>query len=586
MVLLCADLFCYLHLSYRMTSRKPKSPTPEAQLVKEGLEEVGLTQRELTVILVAVISGMFLATLDTSILNVAIPAIVGDLGGVDQVTWIVASYLVTLTVVTPIYGKLSDIYGRKLTYQVAATIFIVFSGLAGFVTEMWQLVVLRAFQGVGAGGLIALPMVIMGDLIPPRVRGRYMGYLSMSVVLSSVAGPLLGGVLTDQVSWRLIFFINVPFGVASMLMVHYKFNIKMPKMSRSIDGWGVFLLTAALGPGLVALVVGGEEYGWSDWRFIGMLAISALLLVAFVLWERRPEEPLLPLHFFSNSVVSVSLANMFVLGMALFASGLFVPIYLQIVKGASATISGFLTITMSVGMSFAAFTSGRLITRWQKYKGFVVVGMVFIVLGLFLLGTLTRNSPELLVTVYLTVLGFGIGATMPTYSLVIQNAVPYKDLGIASTTMNFIRSVGSAVGAAVFGALFASRISSGLEENIPADSGLSTEQVRGLIGRPDQMRERIQNPEVLDGIVETVIDSVKVIFWAGMGVAVLGFLVCWFLKEIPLRASLRDDDEVSGKAEGASAEDTSAEDTTDNSASDQVGELKETETTPEAVPPV
>lgn len=558
-----------------MTSPNRKSPMPESQLVKEGLQEVGLTQRELTVILVAVISGMFLATLDTSILNVAIPAIVGDLGGVDQVTWIVASYLVTLTVVTPIYGKLSDIYGRKLTYQVAAVIFIVFSGLAGFVTEMWQLVVLRAFQGVGAGGLIALPMVIMGDLIPPRVRGRYMGYLSMSVVLSSVAGPLLGGVLTDQVSWRLIFFINVPFGVASMLMVHYKFNIKMPRMSRSIDGWGVFLLTAALGPGLVALIVGGEEYGWTDWRFIGMLAISVVLLVAFVLWERRPAEPLLPLHLFSNSVVSVSLANMFVLGMALFASGLFVPIFLQIVKGASATVSGFLTVTMSIGMSAAAFTSGRLITRWQKYKGFIVIGMVLVVLGLLLLGTLTRDSPELLVTAYLTVLGFGVGATMPTYSLVIQNAVAYKDLGIASTTMNFIRSVGSAVGAAVLGALFAARISSGLEENIPAGSGLSTEQVRQLIGRPDQMRERIQNPEVLDGIVETVIDSVKAIFWTGTAVAVVGFLVCWFLKEIPLRASLRDDDEIEGK---------SAE------ASDQPGELEEeleeSETTSEAVPPV
>lgn len=558
-----------------MTSPNRKSPTPESQLVKEGLQEVGLTQRELTVILVAVISGMFLATLDTSILNVAIPAIVGDLGGVDQVTWIVASYLVTLTVVTPIYGKLSDIYGRKLTYQVAAVIFIVFSGLAGFVTEMWQLVVLRAFQGVGAGGLIALPMVIMGDLIPPRVRGRYMGYLSMSVVLSSVAGPLLGGVLTDQVSWRLIFFINVPFGVASMLMVHYKFNIKMPRMSRSIDGWGVFLLTAALGPGLVALIVGGEEYGWTDWRFIGMLAISVVLLVAFVLWERRPAEPLLPLHLFSNSVVSVSLANMFVLGMALFASGLFVPIFLQIVKGASATVSGFLTVTMSIGMSAAAFTSGRLITRWQKYKGFIVIGMVLVVLGLLLLGTLTRDSPELLVTAYLTVLGFGVGATMPTYSLVIQNAVAYKDLGIASTTMNFIRSVGSAVGAAVLGALFAARISSGLEENIPAGSGLSTEQVRQLIGRPDQMRERIQNPEVLDGIVETVIDSVKAIFWTGTAVAVVGFLVCWFLKEIPLRASLRDDDEIEGKSAEASEQPGELEE-----------ELKESETASEAVPPV
>lgn len=516
--------------------------TDQSALIEQGLREAGLTHKELNVILVAVISGLFLATLDTSIMSVALPAIVGDLGGLERITWVVTSYLVTLTVVTPIYGKLSDIYGRKLTYQFAAAIFIAASALAGLSQELWQLVVMRGIQGVGAGGLIALPMVIMGDLIPPRVRGRYMGYLSTSVVLSSLAGPLAGGVITDQVSWRLIFFINVPVGIASMAAVHKKFNVDVPKTDRAIDGIGIWLLVLALGPGLVGLSLGGNELDWGSPVFLGLLAVSALLLVEFVLWERYPAEPILPLHLFRNKVVAVSLSNIFVVGLALFASGLFVPIYLQVVKGASATESGLLTLSMSIGMTFGAILTGRLITRWQRYKGFIVLGMLCITLALLLLSTLTEHSPELLVVAYMSVLGFGLGCSFPPYSLVVQNAVAYRDLGVSSTTLNFIRSVGTSIGAAGFGALFSSELSFRLTRSFPDRAG---DDFGELTGRPEEIAA-IEDVAVREGVIDAFVGAVRLVFIVGALVSVVAVVISFFLKEIPLRASLRDGEEADG----------------------------------------
>jgi len=515
----------------------------QEELLKQGLRQVGLSQKELNIILVAVISGMFLATLDTSIMNVALPAIVGDLGGLERITWVVTSYLVTLTIVTPIYGKLSDIYGRKLTYQVAAIIFIVFSGLAGFSTELWHLVVFRAFQGIGAGGLIALPMVIMGDLIPPSVRGRYMGYLSSSVVLSSLAGPLAGGIITDQISWRLIFFINVPVGIVSMVAVHRKFNIEAPRTAHSIDGFGMWLLVLALGPGLIGLSLGGNELAWGDPIFIGLMVVSLVLLAQFVLWETYPSEPILPLRMFNNKVVAVSLSNVFMLGLALFAAGLFVPIYLQVVKGSSATESGLLTLTMSIGMTFAAFLSGRLITRWQRYKGFIILGMFSLTLALLLLSTLTRNSPVLLVTFYMSILGFGLGCSLPPYSVVIQNAVPHKDIGVASTTLNFVRSVGTSIGAAGFGALFSSQLSSGLRRRFPEIA--ETEGFGNLTGRPEEIGS-IEDLAVRNGVIDAFVEAVKLVFIVGAIAGVVALIISFFLKEIPLRTSLQDNDELEG----------------------------------------
>jgi len=535
----------------------------QSELIQEGLREVGLTQKELNIILMAVISGMFLATLDTSIMNVALPAIVGDLGGLERITWVVTSYLVTLTIVTPIYGKLSDIYGRKLTYQVAATIFIVFSGLAGFSNELWQLVVLRAFQGVGAGGLIALPMIIMGDLIPPRVRGRYMGYLSSAVVLSSLAGPLAGGIITDQVSWRLIFFINVPVGIASMVAVHRTFNIKTPKTVHSIDGIGIWLLVLALGPGLIGLSLGGNELDWGDPLFIGLLVVSAVLLVEFVLWERLPSEPILPLHLFNNKVVAVSLSNVFVIGLALFAAGLFVPIYLQVAKGASATESGLLTLTMSIGLTVAAFFSGRTIHCWQRYKGFIILGMVCMTVALLLMSTLTRNSSVFLVTVYMLVLGFGLGCSLPPYSLVIQNAVAYKDIGVASTTLNFIRSIGTSIGAAGFGALFSSQLSSGLRQRFPDIA--EADGFGNLTGSPEEIAA-IEDLVVRDGVMDAFVESVRLVFIVGAIVSVVAVIVSFLLKEIPLRTSLRDNDELEGLDLGLRASNKSSGDSRHRSA--------------------
>ena len=514
----------------------PADPPPPNQ-TNEGIAELGLSHRQLNVILIAVISGMFLATLDTSIMNVALPAIVGDLGGLERITWVVTSYLVTLTIVTPIYGKLSDIYGRKVTYQIAASIFVVASALAGLSTELWQLVVMRAVQGIGAGGLIAMPMIVMGDLIPPNIRGRYMGYLSSAVVLSSLAGPLAGGVLTDQLSWRFIFFVNVPVGLVSMVAVQRKFNVHIPKKSHTIDGIGIWLLVLGLGPGLIGLSLGGNELDWGDPVFIGLMAVSVALLVQFVLWERYPREPMMPLYLFTNKVVAVTLANVFVIGLALLSAGLFVPIYLQVVRGSTATESGLLTLTLSVGMMFGAFLSGRLITRWQRYKAFIVLGMAFITLGLVLLATLDKNSSVFLVTAYMLVLGFGLGNSLPPYSVVVQNAVEYKDIGVASTSSNFIRSVGSALGAAVFGAMFASRLSSGLQQRFPevaAAGGFGD-----LTGRPEEIRA-IEDTAMREGVLDAFVESLTLVYVVGAGVALAGVVVSLFLKEVPLKTSIRD----------------------------------------------
>ena len=490
--------------------------------------------------MIAVISGMFLATLDTSIMNVALPAIVGDLGGQERIAWVVTSYLVTLTIVTPIYGKLSDIYGRKMAYQIAASIFIVASALAGLSTELWQLVVMRAVQGIGAGGLIAMPMVIMGDLIPPNIRGRYMGYLSSAVVLSSLAGPLAGGILTDQLSWRFIFFVNVPIGLISMVAVQRKFNIHIPKKSHTIDGIGIWLLVLGLGPGLIGLSLGGNELDWGDPVFIGLMVVSAALLVQFVLWERYPKEPMMPLYLYTNKVVAVTLANVFVIGLAMLAVGLFVPTYLQVVRGSTATESGLLTVTLSIAMTIGAFSSGRLITRWQRYKGFIILGMACIALGLWLLSTLGKDSSVFLVTAYMSVLGFGLGNSLPPYSVVVQNAVEYKDIGVASTSLNFIRSMGSALGAAVFGALYSSRLFSGLgdlRQQFPEE--VAAVGFDNLTSSPERIRS-IEDSVVREGALDAYVDSLTQVYVVGTVVAVAGVVVSLFLKEIPLKTSIRD----------------------------------------------
>lgn len=510
----------------------------EAELINQSLKESGLTRRQLNVILVAVISGMFLATLDTSIMNVALPAISGEFGLADEVVWIVISYLVTLTIVTPVYGKLSDIFGRKATFQVAASIFVVFSALAGFSTELWHLVATRAFQGIGAGGLIALPMVIMGDLIPPSVRGRYMGYLSTSVVLSSLAGPLLGGLITDYINWRFIFFINIPIGVVSMVMVHRKLTVKLPRLAHSIDMVGIMLLVLALGPALIALQLGGDQLAWDHPLLLVLLAMGVVMLVLFVLWEGVASEPLLPLRIFRNSIIAVSMSSVFVLGMALFASSLFVPIYLQYVKGVSATESGLLVFSLSIGMSCAAFVSGRLITRQQSYRYTVIFGMFSLAVGLGLLGTLEESFHPLVVTAYMSVIGIGLGSSLPALSLVVQNAVAYKDLGISSTTLNFIRSVGSAIGAAGFGAFYSDRLLANMRQNVSQSD--FAEYAGDLLGQPGNLRA-IADEAVRQGGIMSYLDSVKVVFWAGAAVAVVAFLISLWLKDIPLRSTLREE---------------------------------------------
>ncbi|HEY1370679.1 MAG TPA: MDR family MFS transporter, partial [Gaiellaceae bacterium] len=390
----------------------------------------GLKGRALWTVFGALMLGMFLAALDQTIVSTALPTIVGDLGGLSHLSWVVTSYLLASTVSTPIYGKLGDTVGRKPVFLAAILIFLAGSMLAGLSQSMGQLIGFRALQGIGAGGLMVGAQAIIADIVPPRERGRYMGLIGSVFAVASVAGPLLGGFLVDNLSWRWVFYVNMPIGAFAVLIVITRLHLHTPKTRHAIDYLGAGLLTGAVGALIMVTTWGGSQYAWGSPTIVGLGVAGVLVLALFCWWETRAPEPILPLHLFRSSVFVVANAMGFTIGMAMFGAIVFIPLYLQLVYGASPTSSGLRLLPLMAGLLVAAILSGRAISRLGRYRMFPIAGTAVLVVGMYLLSLLRVGTAPWLASVYMLVVGVGIGLVMQVLVLVVQNDARPQEIGV------------------------------------------------------------------------------------------------------------------------------------------------------------
>lgn len=494
-----------------------------------------LSSRHIHLVMIALMTGVYLAALSSSVLTTAQPNIVGEFGSQQNIAWIFTGYLLTQTVATPILGKLSDIYGRKAVFQASILLFVVFSVLGGLAQNMTQLVVLRALQGIGAGGLIALPMAISADIVPPKDRGRYQGYMSITFSLASISGPFIGGIFADHLSWRWSFYVNLPIGIASMIATQRLLHIPLRPTRRPVDYAGATLMLLGLSPVLLALSIGGKNIAWSSLAFAALLGSGLVFLAAFVWWETRAEEPLLPLRIFRNDIVRTCGIASIIVGLSMFGTSVLMSTFLQIVLGLSATESGFLLISMFAGVTVGSITTGRRVTRHERYKRLMIAGMVILTVGVTSVTFLSAQSSRWYVMACVFVIGLGQGAVMPVMMLVAQNASEYRDMGVTTSTMNFLRSIGSSVGSAIYGAIYAARLRSELRGNLSADE-LARINVRGT---PAQIRA-VADPSTLSRVLESFADAIAACFVFSIPVCIITLGVLLFLREIPLRRTIRE----------------------------------------------
>lgn len=490
-----------------------------------------LTHREVLIVFSGLMLGMLLAALDQTIVSTALPTIVGDFGGLQHLSWVITAYLLTSTASVPLYGKLSDMYGRKVLFQFAIVVFLIGSFLSGASQNMLQLILFRGFQGLGGGGIMAMAMAIIGDIVSPRERGRYQGYTGGVFAVSSVAGPLLGGIFTDQLSWRWVFYINLPLGILALIVTSAVLKLPYRRLEHPIDYLGSALMVAGVSCLLLVASWGGTEYAWTSTTIIGLSVAGAALIVLFMLQERRAVEPLLPPRLFRERIFTVSSAIGLIVGATMFGAIAFLPIYLQIVKGASATSSGLRLIPLMLGVVSTSVISGRLISNSGRYRAYPIAGMAIVCVGLWLMSRLNTTTGLAEVSAYMLVLGIGVGMVMQVIVLAVQNAVEYRDLGTATAGVNFFRSMGSAFGVAVFGSILTNRLDYNLPRLIPQASGLKAGQLLG--STPAQLR--MLPAPVRAGAQQAFSMSLHTMFIWVVPLAVVGFLLTWLLQEIPLR---------------------------------------------------
>jgi EmrB/QacA subfamily drug resistance transporter len=492
-----------------------------------------LTGRALRTVFAALMLGMFLAALDQTIVSTALPTIVGDLGGLNHLSWVVTSYLLASTVSTPLYGKLGDMVGRKPLFMAAILIFLAGSMLAGLSTSMGELIGFRALQGIGAGGLMVGAQAIIGDIVPPRDRGRYMGLIGSVFAVASVAGPLLGGFFVDNLSWRWVFYVNIPVGALAILIVATRLHLHTPHRSHRVDYLGAALLSGAVGALILLTTWGGTEYAWGSSTIVGLGIAGVALLAAFIWWEGKAAEPILPLSLFRSRVFTVANAMGFVIGMAMFGAIIFIPLFLQIVYGASPTSSGLRMLPLMAGLLVAAIWSGRMISRIGRYKAFPIAGTAVLAGGMYLLSLLGVGTAPWLASVYMLIVGVGIGLVMQVLVLVVQNDAKPQDIGVATSTATFFRSVGGAFGVAIFGTIFASRLADELAK-LPhrVTAGLGS----GVHLNPTQIRHL--PPAVHADFLQAFAHALHGAFLWGMLISIVPFGLSWLLKEVPLRTTV------------------------------------------------
>ncbi|MFC1418304.1 MDR family MFS transporter [Streptacidiphilus cavernicola] len=507
---------------------------PDAQVYR--------TPREIRIVLSGLLIAMLLAMLDNMIVGTAMPTIVGDLGGVNHLSWVVTSYILATTASTPIWGKLGDLYGRKGIFMASIVIFLAGSAMSGVSQNMNELIGSRAVQGLGAGGLIVGVMSIMGAMVPPRERGKYQGMFAAVMAVAMIGGPLVGGTITDHLNWHWIFFINLPLGAVALVVV--ALTLHLPKQrseariaKKKIDSLGAGLLTV----GIVALVLvttwGGQTYSWGSWQIAGTLVLAAVALAWFLRVEQqvaqRGQEPVLPLHVFRSRNFSLICALGFVVGFVMFGAITFLPLYQQSVQGASATNSGLLLMPMMLGMLVVSLIVGQAVTRTGRYKIYPVIGTLVMTAGMLLLSRLDVHTDKTTSALFMVVLGAGMGFLMQITMLVAQNSVPLKDIGVASSSSTFFRSIGGSFGVSLFGALFSSRVTHTMAQRLGAGG---TKAVDGHAQLSPAMLGQLPAP-VRDAYDHAVTDGVHSIFLWGALISVAGIAVSFFLQEVPLRAT-------------------------------------------------
>lgn len=496
----------------------------------------GHAPRSVMVSIGALLLGMLLAALDQTIVSTALPTIVSDLGGLEHLSWVVTAYLLASTAATPLWGKLGDQYGRKKLFQIAIVIFLISSALCGMAQNMPQLIGFRALQGLGGGGLMVLSMAIVGDIVPPRDRGRYQGLFGAVFGATSVLGPLLGGLFTEHLSWRWVFYVNLPIGVVALVVIATTLHIPVRSAKHTIDYLGTFLIAAVATCLVLVASLGGTTWAWDSAQIIGLAVLGVVLAVVFVQVERRAAEPVLPLKLFRIRTFTLSAVISFVVGFAMFGAMTYLPTFLQVVQGISPTLSGVHMLPMVIGLLLSSTVSGQIVSRTGRWKVFPVVGTGVTTLGLLLLHQLDENSSTGEMSAYFFVFGLGLGLVMQVLVLIVQNAVSYEDLGVATSGATFFRSIGASFGVAIFGTIFSSRLGDKLTDALAGRSlppGVDVNALqsdpRGIGGLP---------PAVRGPVLHAFASSITDVFLYAAPVALVAFVLAWFLREDTLRGSV------------------------------------------------
>jgi EmrB/QacA subfamily drug resistance transporter len=503
-------------------------------------------QQPVALIITAVAVVLLLASLGQTIVSTALPTIVGELGGLDHLTWVVTAYLLSSTVVAPIYGKLGDLYGRKIVLQVAIVIFLTGSVLSGFANSMTVLIISRALQGLGGGGLMVVAMTVVADVIPPRERAKVQGVFGGVFSLSTIVGPLLGGFIVEHFSWHWIFFVNLPLGLLALGVISVAFRVRPAHQLHKIDYLGAVLLTAGLSAIVLFTSLGGSTLPWGSMPIVSLIALAVICLIAFVFVEQRAAEPVLPLTLFRNDIFTVASSVLFIVGLSMFGSITFLPLFLQVAKGISPTESGLQLLPMMLGLLGASTLAGQVMGRTGRYKLLPILGTAVMTVGLLLLSTMTADTNPLLISLFMFIVGAGIGPVMTVGVTATQNAVSRDILGVATAGATLFRQIGGSIGVSVFGAIFSNRLAAEMAGLIPGTSegtahSISASMVASL------------PPEIRGPVLAAFANALHPVFYVASGAGFIAFCLSWLLREIPLASSVRREPEVEINAETAGA---------------------------------